>query len=389
MPYVCARCVEDEDLQKVVKDNLSQPYCDYCGREAIQPIACDLDVILERIEYAISQEYGLPEEETMYDSEEGEYVGTTLWIEDVFSQIGFELANQALQEDINRCFGEELYCERGMMGGSLSDRQMLAWDGFSKTIKHHRRFTFWNIPKDEFDHGIYEHHPSEMLRDVMDTIDEFRLFSSIPAGLGFWRVRLHEPSKSLRLPRDLAAPSAEQAKYANRMSPAGIPMFYGAEDLETAIVETIDPSTPDNIDLTYGRFDSVKSLTVLDLCNLPNRSGFFCNRDESERQGVAFLNSFQKDLSKPIKKDGRQHIEYVPTQVFTEYVRFEAKAPNGLSYDGIRYPSSKTRMPCVVLFIEQDDCLPTNDQSTRPQVLQLAMPTVTTRSVPDLRRQSS
>ena len=40
---------------------------------------------------------------------------------------------------------------------------------------------------------------------------------------------------------DLSSPPLQRAKQPNRMSPAGVPMFYGAEDFDTAFQETFDP----------------------------------------------------------------------------------------------------------------------------------------------------
>ncbi len=156
-------------------------------------------------------------------------------------------------------------------------------------------------------------------------------------------------------------------------------MFYGSDDMDTAIQETIDPTADSGKMFTGGSFVSTVPLIVLDLCSLPSMSSFFNDWDESQRNGLYFLQAFQKDLAKPIKKDGRQHIEYIPTQVFTEYVRFEVKSANGESYDGIRYPSSKTGKPCVALFLDQDDCLP--DILNREQMLALEPASVVTKQV--------
>ena len=37
---------------------------------------------------------------------------------------------------------------------------------------------------------------------------------------------------------------------------------------------------------------------------------------------LVFLHEFAQDLSAPVVLDGREHIEYVPTQVITEYMRW-------------------------------------------------------------------
>jgi hypothetical protein len=54
----------------------------------------------------------------------------------------------------------------------------------------------------------------------------------------------------------------------------------------------------------------------------------------------------------------------VPTQVFTEYVRYHMITYDGKPIDGIRYRSSfdyhdsHGDRGCYVLFFEQDECMP-------------------------------
>lgn len=375
--YVCPDCIEYESLQEVVAANAISEECDYCGKLSTTPVACELSDVVERIRYAIYQEYASPEEETMYDPEEGDYAGNVLEHTDLFDEIGFELSNEELYDDIVSSFWDERFCHIGMWAGSPTERQKDAWDGFKTIVKHRRRFTFGNIPDEECDHGIIEHHPKEMLLHIADTISWFGLSSVVPAGFLFWRVRVHEKTESLKIPDGLAAPSPDQAKYSNRMSPAGVPMFYGAEDFDTAFAETVDPDEDIGKKLTGGAFVSKKPLVLLDLCNLPKSVCFFNEWETSKRFGLYFLREFQADLSKPIKKDGRQDIEYVPTQVFTEFIRFEYQSPTGSAYSGIRYPSSKTGRPCVVLFLDQEECLPRQNDWSKDQVLELDEASVT------------
>jgi hypothetical protein len=62
-------------------------------------------------------------------------------------------------------------------------------------------------------------------------------------------------------------------------------------------------------------------------------------------------------LSKSIEKDGREHIEYVPTQIVTEFFRYPFSEDNKISIDGIIYPSSKNigKKACV-LFFDSNKC---------------------------------
>jgi hypothetical protein len=61
------------------------------------------------------------------------------------------------------------------------------------------------------------------------------------------------------------------------------------------------------------------------------------------RAATGFLHEFTDDLTKPIAKDGREHIEYVPPQVVTEYVRYRLQQHVGRPVHGILYRSKVTR----------------------------------------------
>lgn len=367
MPYVCEDCVVDSELRKVVRENLVFEQCDYCKKEAEVPVACDLDDVVERVRFAIEQEYGTPDEETMYDPEEGDYHGDVLCNTELFWELDFPIENMKLQDDIIEHFSDERFCRKGMLSGSESERQMDAWHGFKRVVKNQRRYTFWKM--DQADDGIFEHPPSLMVRNVTRTIGEFDFVKTLDVGTAFWRVRVHDKAKRYSSDREMAAPNCDQAIYSNRMSPAGVSMFYGADDFNTAIRETLDPEGVADRSITVCSFKNIRPLTVLDLLNLPSYN-FFSNWRERERESFAFLEAFQRDISAPVKKDGRQHIEYVPTQVFTEYVRYELETSDGDHFDGIRFRSSKDGNGCYVLFCDQDDCLPDVEFRQRAQRLE-------------------
>jgi RES domain len=65
-----------------------------------------------------------------------------------------------------------------------------------------------------------------------------------------------------------------------------------------------------------------------------------------------FLWSFARDLRKPVVLDGREHIEYVPTQVVTEYMRWFPAA----AIDGILYTSAQNGGTSCVIFCGPGGC---------------------------------
>jgi RES domain len=58
------------------------------------------------------------------------------------------------------------------------------------------------------------------------------------------------------------------------------------------------------------------------------------------RKLLIFLQTLGGEFSKPIERDDRVHIEYLPTQVVTEYLR-GMKTKEDASVDGIRYGSAR------------------------------------------------
>lgn len=91
---------------------------------------------------------------------------------------------------------------------------------------------------------------------------------------------------------------------------------------------------------------------------------------------------FTKALAQPIRRDGQPHIEYVPTQVFTEFVRHVMKGPQGVPIHGIKYPSSKNEKDCYVIFANKADCLALTGQRRGPQLLKFVDGSIKTVPIP-------
>ena len=72
---------------------------------------------------------------------------------------------------------------------------------------------------------------------------------------------------------------------------------------------------------------------------------------------LEFLYEFRNDLIKPISRDGKEHIDYVPTQVISEFLKFEFSKRSKNRVEGILYNSSKNNGTCLVLFWDNTQCL--------------------------------
>lgn len=147
-----------------------------------------------------------------------------------------------------------------------------------------------------------------------------RFVRQISSGDIVYRARSTKSNVKIEKSADISAPPIERAIYANRMSPAGISFFYGALDKETAISE-IYSNEMDNKDkvVHIGIFEALKDFKVYDLTHEPLFPGLF-DMDVDDRSTVLFLRSFRKQISMPVIKENTEHIEYVPTQILTEYL---------------------------------------------------------------------
>lgn len=148
--------------------------------------------------------------------------------------------------------------------------------------------------------------------------------------------------------KDLTAPPVKYAKSENRMSRANVSMFYGAFEKETSVAECDEPES-----YTIGVFSPKKILTVLDLTDIPDDISMLGAYDYYI---MKFLKGFEEEITKPVKENK----EYVPTQLFVDFLR--SKKGNSrwsvdMNIDGIIYDSAKSedrKGTNVVLFYDNE-----------------------------------
>ncbi len=365
--HVCSDCFGDEGIKEFIESQAEALKCDYCGKESSEPIAADIDEVIEYIRDCISTEWGNPDDEGV-PVEGGEYVWPVKDSGDLFNyEIELD-ANPDVLEAIMQAFVDELWVKKDYR---TADPMLSGWQLFVEEVKHHRRYFF---SLDEDDRISFDILPSKFLDRLGQEISELELFRTLKPSDIIYRARIHDPNVTLSTASELGPPPTELAHYPNRMSPAGIPMFYGSFDIDTAIKETYKPKKNRQSVATIGKFKPLRELIVLDLTSLPEVPSIFDEHKGYLRPTIMFLLAFVEELSKPIEKDDKAHIEYVPTQVFTEYTRHAYKFDDDVRFEGIIYPSAinPTGISCV-LFIENDGCCDkgTTQREWKPYTLAL------------------
>ncbi len=105
------------------------------------------------------------------------------------------------------------------------------------------------------------------------------------------------------------------------------------------------------------------------LTNLPPIPSLFTDIPDSleysPRPVLQFLHHVSWEMSQPVVRDGREHIEYVPTQAVTEFVRTRRRVDGKV--DGIKYPSAVgDGSVSYLLFAEQENTVLLEGQPGHP-----------------------
>jgi hypothetical protein len=99
---------------------------------------------------------------------------------------------------------------------------------------------------------------------------------------------------------------------------------------------------------------------------------------------VSFLRNFVENITKPISRDGAEHIEYIPSQVVTEYIRDVMPVTFKTTIDGIKYKSTKTDDISYVMFADIDAVTADNIAPDKDKLITMLIATVKTRPVKEL-----
>ena len=365
--YVCADCFNDYAIREFINSHLKWKTCKYCGRVSSQLISASLEEVLAFIMDGIRSEWINCTPEVEWEAENlGWHGGREGWMSSDFMvrSVLPELRNtdDELLKDIVGSIANE-WRHRRRYDPEIEDFFFYRWDEFASTVKYHVRYIYYRINTDwqndinNLDRNSpFKIRPSHVIEEVLDNISNLDIIQSIPPNTVIWRARSHNEDSYLSSLKELGPPSVEQALTSTRMSPAGIPVFYGSLDRETAVAEIVANSVSKSI--TAGRWKTLKKLNVLNLAEIPAMPSLFDTKKRRLRPAVSFIDSFADEISRPILKDGSEHIEYIPTQVFTEYVKHVYKDRNGKNIDGILYKST-IKEGCIncVLFITREDCL--------------------------------
>jgi hypothetical protein len=348
MKYICGNCIGENYLKKYINGNGFQDTCSYCQKKEIVMI---FDEVIDIIKDGFLHFYEDPYNEHGREYVEyAEDVGCLYEAADLVSE--YIDCEKAVFDDIVSRLCDQSWCKKEWTRFDTSEENKFTWETFKKLTKHELRF-FFNLKKgfceDEY---VRYTQPNDMLKTILNISNRLKLFTILKKGTIIYRARAGEYlSKD-----DLCSPAPNQSIFPNRFNPAGISMFYGSDDINTSLLEIHQCS-----DCSVGQWELLQDLLIYDLTKFQFKDGkYYYNKfpsifDDEKRKyyhDYKFILDFASDMSKKVTRNKSENIDYIPTQIITEYLKFNKK---GLK--GICYYSSINGQKNYCLFLDKETCL--------------------------------
>ena len=347
----CLECFNDEGIWEFIISNPApvSANCSFCSGHAKSPNNSSLDDIIGHIFTRLNTIWEDPVNESPYNGRGGGYQHETFTTRDLLDY--YELTDcENLCAEISNAILNENWSRRYYYSLTENETLTSAWKSFCSHIKHNSRYFFLDAQNHDYDKDQHDEiNPVEILGILANLFVE----DTIPVNQSIYRARFDHDKANHNTKESLGRPPTKAA-LPNRMSPSGISMFYGACELETAIAETYSKAGSHSRAF-WGQFTPKKRLRMIRLPSkiiIPSLFG----SEYKEQGNKIFLTEFIADFTKRISTEGNHDsaIEYVPTQVVTEYIRHILKPSSGGSYEGIIYPSSVNQKDAIVLFDDEE-----------------------------------
>lgn len=327
---VCITCLSDTYLIDNLRDRFYYDQCSFCGENT--NVVNTEDLFEEILDAILSDGWVKAIDQGSYCSAEGGYQHETEEIKELtLTYCGDSgISNESLINCVYDCFSEELMIDKPYGEDYYDEHYIHDWEDFKRNVKYFQRYTsFLNV-------GIS---CIVGFKNLMQFIGEKHVVS-LNRSSSIFRGRTFNSVTPDINASSYGPPGIEYTKN-SRMSPKGIACLYCSSNIHTVISEI---KTTEAVSIGIIKIKPQKDLRLIDLINISLPSAFDKN-NRHYRRSLEFLEAFIEDISKPINIDDQEHLEFMPTQVIFEYIRyvFESKGVAGIQYrsskhkEGINY----------------------------------------------------
>lgn len=356
--YICTECLGDPIARAIASSPKNNGICNFCGNDD-KPRLVPAKALAKLVYTAVLERYeARPADEA--DRKSGfsleEMIGDALGIknDDIRRRLTVYVREHVLPDNMVFFASGLRYHRKALYFKNSTDESDFAvdeWNRRASSLKHHRRY--FNDEGKEFFSGLFD----IALSSTKHTLFGDRKFAirEVPAGKNIYRARLirdsetrtkinNEPGTELGAP-----PLSKSSSF--RMNPAGIPVFYGAQDIDTCISE-IRPSIGDEV--AVGLFVTSQDLRLFDFSRFDTMvkktrpSILDHNYEELEKLHVLrkYINRL---VAQPVRNGDP---DYIMTQAMAEYLRFEAEG----GFDGLIFNSVQSSNGLNYVIFPTRDC---------------------------------
>jgi len=362
--FICEKHFGDPEIKRyILREGTRENKCLFCSedqQEGETSVNINSDVLLDGIVSCISRSYDHPANGLAYESAEGGYIGNIYDTLELLSEVIPLDADYEVLEYLADEIIQTEWTEGEFYGNSYYEGLSYLWNNFSYLIKHKVRYLFKDVTPNQHEDG-YHNEPHFILNTIGDLILKLHLFIGIPEKTNLfnqkiiiYRARQHRANEEVKTCKDICSPPNDKAS-CNRFSAEGISMFYGAENEKTAIEEIINRDESTDY-ISIGEFHPATALTLIDLRNI-KKIGFFNFDNIDLYEPSQFLTNFVHQVSIKIDKNQNRRIEFVPSQVVTEYFRHLLPSKLDIPINGIIYKSAQNKdCDCYVIFADSERC---------------------------------
>lgn len=343
---LCHDCIGNSALKSYIKANGHMTTCHYCGKRRL---GMTMEEFMPAVMSGIYYLYDRAVNQLPCDS--GEYVGKTYSTEEIiFENLYDEIDadDECILADIVSLIDDEVWCDAEPFADTAEDTAFYNWQAFCKMVKEKVRFVFYQA-------GMNldaQNNPAAILDTIANYTEMVKLTKRVDRNIKLYRCRTHETNNWFGKVSDFAPPPVEYAA-SGRMNAEGINVLYLTLDPETALQET---SVCGRGYATIVSLRVKDSVSVLDLTKIKSMKlpSVFDVENRNKRSPIMFLRKFAESISQQSTIKG---IDYVPTQIVTEYFRYVQTANKGgyagILYDSVQNPGGK----CLVLFLTREEFL--------------------------------
>lgn len=354
---ICHNCVTESYLSYLIKNDGQRHRCSYCNEKhhtiKLERVAELVDDAMKRHYYQTATE---PAPMDHSFERDGDPVQDIVWEilqakRDGIAEDICKILQEEYDSGPDSCGEEDEFAEESMYARKKSSTAPLSadckvprldadyewrekWSAFKQSIKFERRFfnpEAQSFLKELFA-GITEASQTSRDLSVIERVGPGTALTHVYRARVFYKDE--DIESALCNPEIMLGPPPPSKARAGRMNPAGIALFYGADDPEVALNE-VRPIVGSSVIVAC--FKILRPMRILNLNALQfliEAGSYFDPHYATCLSRKNFFPELWSDLLRPTMP-GEEEIDYLPTQVIAEFLA----ASDGLNLDGIRHTS--------------------------------------------------